>query len=106
MPLYEYACKKCDHHFDVRHSHNEVPELVCPICQSEVRKVFHAAGIIFKGDGWYITDNAKKSSITSAEKSEKTEKTEEKSATSPVTTPEKSAESTEKTEKTPVAAAK
>ena len=62
MPTYEYACKICDHHFDVRHSADDVPELSCPICQSEVRKVFHAAGIIFKGGGWYITDNAKSSS--------------------------------------------
>ncbi len=60
MPVYEYACKHCDHHFDVSHSADEVPALKCPVCQSEVRKVFHAAGIIFKGSGWYITDNAKK----------------------------------------------
>ncbi len=63
MPIYEYACTKCDHHFDVRHSVDEKPELSCPQCEGEVRKVFHAAGIIFKGSGWYITDNAKKSSI-------------------------------------------
>ena len=92
MPVYEYACKKCDHHFDVRHSADEVPELNCPVCLSEVRKVFHAAGIIFKGSGWYITDNAKKSGITSPEKSEKSEKSEESKST-PVASTEKSAES-------------
>lgn len=70
MPLYEYACKSCDHHFDVRHSADEVPALSCPICASEVKKVFHAAGIIFKGSGWYITDNAAKSSVTTEPKSE------------------------------------
>lgn len=64
MPLYEYACTSCDHHFDVRHSANEKPELSCPECQHEVRKVFHASGIIFKGSGWYATDSTPKSSST------------------------------------------
>jgi len=63
MPIYEYACTQCDHHFDVRHGADEKPELNCPQCQGDVRKVFHAAGIIFKGSGWYITDSAKKSSV-------------------------------------------
>jgi len=87
MPVYEYACKKCDHHFDVRHGADEVPELSCPECQSEVRKVFHAAGIIFKGSGWHITDYAKKSSVVSEEKSESAVKTEEKKETTPASTP-------------------
>ena len=69
MPLYEYACVKCDHHFDVRHSANETPVLTCPKCQGEVTKVFHAAGIIFKGSGWHIKDYAPKSTPTSSEES-------------------------------------
>lgn len=63
MPIYEYACTKCDHHFDVHHGADEKPSLNCPQCNSEVRKVFHANGIIFKGSGWHITDYAKKSSV-------------------------------------------
>lgn len=60
MPLYEYACESCDHHFDVRHGADDKPALSCPSCQGSVRKVFHAAGIIFKGSGWYITDSKPK----------------------------------------------
>ena len=60
MPIYEYACTRCDHHFDVRHGADEKPALSCPRCEGDVRKVFHAAGIIFKGSGWYITDSAAK----------------------------------------------
>jgi putative FmdB family regulatory protein len=60
MPLYEYACQSCDHHFDMRHSADDKPALNCPVCQGSVRKVFHAAGIIFKGSGWYIKDSAPK----------------------------------------------
>jgi putative FmdB family regulatory protein len=61
MPTYEYACRSCEHHFDVRHGADERPALACPMCRSEVRKVFHAAGIIFKGSGWHIKDYAPKS---------------------------------------------
>ena len=61
MPLYEYACTSCDHHFDVRHGADEKPALSCPQCQTdEVKKVFHAAGVIFKGSGWHIKDYAPK----------------------------------------------
>ena len=68
MPIYEYACKSCNHHFDIRLGVDERPTLACPQCQGEVRKVFHAAGIIFKGSGWYITDSAPKD--TAAKKEE------------------------------------
>lgn len=70
MPTYEYACKECDYHFDVRHGADEKPALSCPRCENEVRKVFHAAGIIFKGSGWYITDSAPKKGDNGAEKKE------------------------------------
>ena len=78
MPVYEYACQRCDHHFDVRYGADEVPTLSCPKCHSEVKKVFHAAGIIFKGSGWHITDYAPKGSVPSESKAESGEKTESK----------------------------
>lgn len=96
MPIYEYACTKCDHHFDVRHGADDKPELSCPKCEADVRKVFHAAGIIFKGSGWYITDSAKKSSVIGD--SAKTEPTAETKETTPET------KETKPEPKTPVAA--
>ena len=73
--LYEYACVACKHHFDVRHGVDEKPALSCPQCDGEVRKVFHAAGIIFKGSGWHITDYANKGNGDNGKKDaeEKTE---------------------------------
>ena len=68
MPLYEYACEICAHRFDIRHGADEKPELSCPQCQGPVKKVFHAAGIIFKGSGWHITDYAPKNSRPTEEK--------------------------------------
>ena len=41
---------------------NDEPVRQCPECAGAVHKVFHAAGIIFKGSGWYITDSRKTSS--------------------------------------------
>ena len=32
MPLYEYACRKCDHEFELLIRGNEQPE--CPTCHS------------------------------------------------------------------------
>jgi len=99
MPVYEYACNSCGHHFDIRHGAEEKPALSCPVCAGEVRKIFHAAGIIFKGSGWYITDNTKKEA-TAADSPATLEKTPETPAPvastdtaveKPATTPEKPA---------------
>lgn len=67
MPLYEYCCVDCQHHFDVRHSANERPELHCPCCNGDVKKVFLATGIIFKGNGWHIKDYASKDTASTKE---------------------------------------
>lgn len=99
MPLYEYACKSCDHHFDIRHSADEKPEIHCPECGGEVRKVFHAAGIIFKGSGWYVTDSAKKSTVESAKPSEVSGTKAAKEETSEVTAEKSDSSITDSTDK-------
>ncbi|WP_296648957.1 FmdB family zinc ribbon protein [Rhodoluna sp.] len=64
MPTYSYACKNCEHTFDIQQSFSEDALKVCPKCQGELRKVFGQVGVTFKGSGFYKTDNAspKKSS--------------------------------------------
>lgn len=59
MPTYEYVCETCGHRFDVRQSFSDGPVTSCPECTGGVRRVFHPAGVIFKGSGWYVTDNRK-----------------------------------------------
>ncbi len=59
MPTYEYACKDCGNHFDIVQSFSDDALTVCPSCEGSLRKVFSAAGIIFKGSGWHIKDYAK-----------------------------------------------
>lgn len=56
MPTYEYACKDCGEHLDVVQSFHDDPLTECPTCGGTLRKVFSAAGIIFKGSGWHIKD--------------------------------------------------
>jgi putative FmdB family regulatory protein len=62
MPVYEYECENCGTRFDRIQSMNDEPVRQCPECAGAVHKVFHAAGIIFKGSGWYITDSRKSTS--------------------------------------------
>ena len=64
MPLYEYECENCGRRFERLQSMNDEPVRQCPECAGAVHKVFHAAGIIFKGSGWYITDSRKATSGT------------------------------------------
>ena len=62
MPTYEYQCKTCGHHFERVHRFADAPLTECPECGGQIRRVIHAAGIVFKGSGWYITDSRKSTS--------------------------------------------
>ena len=58
MPIYTYRCENCGVQFDRRQSFNDEPLSVCPECQKEaLRKVYLPVGIVFKGSGFYATDN-------------------------------------------------
>ena len=60
MPKYEYACKSCGEHIEVVQSFADAPLTECPNCGGQLRKVFSAPGIAFKGSGFYRTDNRKR----------------------------------------------
>ena len=57
MPTYEYACRDCGEHLEVVQSFKDDPLTECGRCGGSLRKVFSAAGIIFKGSGYYVTDS-------------------------------------------------
>jgi putative FmdB family regulatory protein len=57
MPTYEYACKDCGTHVEVFQRFGEDALRECGLCGGELRKVFHPAGIVFKGSGFYATDS-------------------------------------------------
>jgi putative FmdB family regulatory protein len=63
MPTYEYECKKCANVFDVFQSFSDEPIKACPKCGGEVRRIINGgAGVIYKGAGFYSTDNSARSS--------------------------------------------
>ncbi len=88
MPLYEYACDTCDHLFEVRQRFSDEPVSTCPKCGAPVRRVLHAASVIFKGPGFYLTDNRKAKGLAGASSESKSEtpaKTETSKPTSTAT---------------------
>ncbi|MBF8264842.1 MAG: putative regulatory protein, FmdB family [Dehalococcoidia bacterium] len=68
MPIYEYECTSCKFCFDLRHGFNEEPTVLCPHCQEKTHRVIRPLPVIFKGSGFYVTDNRKASpTVTPAE---------------------------------------
>ena len=59
MPTYEYECTSCGQHVEVFQRFTEEPLTTCGVCGGKLRKVFHPAGIVFKGSGFYATDSRK-----------------------------------------------
>ena len=64
MPLYEYECKASGVRFQRQQLIADDPVKTCPECGGEVRRVIQPTGIIFKGKGFYATDNRKAGSST------------------------------------------
>ena len=57
MPTYEYECTACGQHMEVFQRFSEDALTTCGVCGGVLRKVFHPAGIVFKGSGFYATDS-------------------------------------------------
>jgi putative FmdB family regulatory protein len=73
MPTYEYVCRGCDEHVEVVQSFKDDPLTTCGLCSGQLRKVFSAAGIIFKGSGYYVTDTREERSKTASKGKAKAE---------------------------------
>ena len=59
MPIYEYECNLCRFNFERKQGFDEEPVAICPKCQGEARRILHSVPVIFKGSGFYVTDNRK-----------------------------------------------
>ena len=60
MPTYEYRCRDCGHSFDIVQKMSDDQLTHCPECGGELRKVFTAPAISFKGSGFYANDHGSK----------------------------------------------
>ncbi|MBE0695392.1 MAG: zinc ribbon domain-containing protein [Anaerolineaceae bacterium] len=58
MPIYTYRCENCGVQFERNQKFSDVPLTRCPECgKKSLRKVYMPVGIVFKGSGFYATDN-------------------------------------------------
>ncbi len=58
MPIYEYECEKCAFRFDLtRRFDEDAGTLCCPQCRGKVRRLYFPSAILYKGSGFYVTDN-------------------------------------------------
>lgn len=57
MPIYEYACKSCDHRLDALQKISDDVLRECPECgKLELKRLVSAPRFRLKGQGWYETD--------------------------------------------------
>lgn len=96
MPLYTYRCisPSCGYQFEVQQRMSEEPLQNCPVCAGTIRRVINNVGVVFKGNGYYITDHRKNGTSHHSSPSKSTETSSE-----PVSTPEKATTEKVPTEK-------
>ncbi|MBU4188328.1 MAG: hypothetical protein KKB93_01390 [Actinobacteria bacterium] len=66
MPTYQYRCTACDRELEVVQKFTDDALTVCPECTGALRKVYNAVGVVFKGSGFYATDNRTKGKASAA----------------------------------------
>ena len=97
MPIYGYRCTNCGHQLEVLQRVSDAPLKVCPQCQGNMTKVVYAAGVIFKGSGFYKTDYKASGASSSANGSSSAAegKSEGKSESKAESKPESKSDSTD-----------
>jgi putative FmdB family regulatory protein len=98
MPVYTYHCDSCGIQFERTQKFSDAPLTRCPECSKKsLRKVYTPVGIVFKGSGFYSTDNRSASGAMRTEskknESENSAKTESKSTDSNKSSESSSSES-------------
>ena len=93
MPTYEYECQSCYRRVEAVQKFSDPSLTTCEHCVGDLRKVFSAVGIVFKGSGFYKNDSRKNDSSGAP------------STTTPSVTPEKSPSSDAPATPTPAPAA-
>ena len=74
MPTYEYRCP-AGHEFEKFQRMTDPAEAECPECGKDAERILSGgAGLLFKGEGFYITDYRSDSYKKAAEKDKKGKK--------------------------------
>lgn len=107
MPIYEYACRKCNHTLDALQKLSDPPLVECPECgEQELRRLISAPRFRLKGAGWYETDfkKDKQRNLLSSDGEPPKEKTADKAADKAEAKAETGSKDTAKTVETPKSA--
>lgn len=67
MPRYAYECFECGHTMEKLEGWDAPAQQPCPECPEQLQRIPSAPAIVFKGKGWYSTDNRKSSWKTRAD---------------------------------------
>lgn len=57
MPTYQYRCTACSKEIEAVQKFSDPALTTCPACSGDLRKVYSAVGVVFKGSGFYATDS-------------------------------------------------
>ena len=68
MPTYTYRCTHCGYEFEARQRMTSDPLTECPQCKGKIRRVVNSVGVVFKGKGFYVTDNRSKKAQSPSKK--------------------------------------
>ena len=69
MPTYQYRCTECGHDLEAVQKFSDAALTECPNCHGQLRKVYNAVGVVFKGSGFYRTDSRPKEGASSGSSS-------------------------------------
>lgn len=85
MPTYAYVCDSCEHELEKVQRFADDPLVQCPNCdENDLRRIIFPAGIIFRGSGWYATDNRPRADKDAAKKDSKDPPSSSKSDSKPI----------------------
>lgn len=104
MPTYSYACTECDNRFDAVQAFSDDALTTCPKCSGKLRKLFGSVGVVFKGSGFYRTDN-RDSGKSSSNGSSKSSESSSSSSSEKSSSSDSLSSSSTKSSSAPVAAA-
>jgi putative FmdB family regulatory protein len=119
MPTYDYHCETCGQNFEHFQSMSSPKLTTCieETCAATatgiakgkgvvVRKISGGAGLVFNGDGFYVTDYVKKETASASKSSSKTDAASDvKSGTEPSASSSAPAEKSASAPSTPASAA-
>jgi len=86
MPIYEYECEQCGVRFEKTQRFADPILTDCPECNGHIHRVMQPVGVIFKGSGFYVTDNKGRSSTGIPKKRDEDGKPASEGSSTPTTT--------------------